>query len=110
MDRTRRLMMQRPGDHFAVWHFWDGDDREFVCWYLKLQTVPVRAADGYSTQDLELDIVAFPEGSYVLKDDAADERAGDAVDDERSGGVDLVAHGATNILDDVTPRSIRRRA
>ena len=63
------LMMQRPDDHFAVWHFWDGDDREFVCWYLNLQTAPVRTADGYDTQDLELDIVVFPDGSYVLKDD-----------------------------------------
>lgn len=63
------LMVQRPEDHYAVWHFWDGPDRDFVCWYLNLQTAFVRASDGYSTQDLELDIVVFPDGSHVVKDD-----------------------------------------
>ncbi|MET0911637.1 MAG: hypothetical protein ABWZ99_19380, partial [Ilumatobacteraceae bacterium] len=26
------LMAQRPGDHYAVWHYWNGPDREFLCW------------------------------------------------------------------------------
>ena len=53
----RCLMVQRPGDHYAVWHFWDGPDHEFSCWYLNLQTSFVRTPTGYNTQDLELDIV-----------------------------------------------------
>ena len=70
------LMVQRPGDHFAVWHFWDGPDREFVCWYLNLQTAFVRTADGYQTQDLELDLVVFPDGSHLVKDaEVLDDRA-----------------------------------
>ncbi len=69
------LMVQRPGEHFAVWHFWDGPGREFVCWYLNLQTAFVRTADGYRTQDLELDLVVFPDGSHVVKDaDVLDDR------------------------------------
>ena len=63
------LMVQRPGDHYAVWHFWDGPDREFVCWYLNLQTSFVRSEGGYATQDLELDVIVYPDGSYVVKDD-----------------------------------------
>lgn len=63
------LMVQRPDDHYAVWHFWDGPDRNFVCWYLNLQTAFVRSADGYTTQDLELDILVFPDGSHAVKDD-----------------------------------------
>ncbi len=63
------LMVQRPQDHFAVWHFWDGPDREFVCWYLNLQTAFVRSGGGYDTQDLELDIIVHPDGTYVVKDD-----------------------------------------
>ena len=63
------LMVQHPGEHYAVWHFWDGPDRDFVCWYLNLQTAFLRTVDGYSTQDLELDIVVFPDGSHVVKDD-----------------------------------------
>jgi len=63
------LMVQRPDDHVAVWHFWDGPDRDFVCWYLNLQTAFVRTPDGYSTQDLELDIIVFPDGTHVVKDD-----------------------------------------
>lgn len=46
------LMVQQPTDHYAVWHFWDGPDREFVCWYLDLQTAFVRTPAGYQTQDL----------------------------------------------------------
>ncbi|MCP3883324.1 MAG: DUF402 domain-containing protein [Sulfitobacter sp.] len=60
--------MQRPHDHYAIWHFWDGPDREFVCWYLNLQTAFVRTPRGYDTQDLELDIVVSPDGSHVVKD------------------------------------------
>ncbi len=63
------LMVQRPAEHVAVWHFWDGPDRDFVCWYLNLQTAFVRTPTGYNTQDLELDIVVFPDGSHIVKDD-----------------------------------------
>ena len=62
------LMVQRPDEHHAIWHFWNGPDREFVCWYLNLQTAFVRTTDGYDTQDLELDLVVFPDGSHMLKD------------------------------------------
>ena len=31
------LMIQRPDDPYAIWHFWAGDKREFVCWYINLQ-------------------------------------------------------------------------
>jgi hypothetical protein len=62
------LMLQHPDDHYAVWHFWDGPDRDFVCWYLNLQTAFVRTAGGYDTQDLELDIIVHPDRSHQLKD------------------------------------------
>jgi hypothetical protein len=62
------LMVQRPGDHHAVWHFWRGDDRELDCWYVNLQTAFVRTAVGYDTQDLELDLVVRPDGSWFTKD------------------------------------------
>ena len=62
------LMVQRPDEHVAVWHFWDGPDRKFVCWYLNLQTAFVRSECGYATQDLELDILVFPDGSHLVKD------------------------------------------
>jgi len=69
------LMMQRPGDHYSVWHFWNGPDREFSCWYLNLQTSFIRTPTGYNTQDLELDIVVQPDGSHVVKDaDVLDDR------------------------------------
>ena len=62
------LMVQRPGDTHTVWHFWTGPDREFACWYINLQADFVRTAIGYDTQDLELDLVVFPDGSHVVKD------------------------------------------
>ncbi len=62
------LMLQRPGEAHAVWHFWDGPDRDFTCWHLNLQAPFRRTPIGYDTQDLELDLVVSPDGSFVLKD------------------------------------------
>lgn len=91
------LMVQRPEDHYAIWHLWDGPDRDFVCWYLNLQTRFVRTDKGYDTQDLELDIVVAPDGSHVVKDaELLDERVADGrysaelVDWIRSYGAGLV--------------------
>ena len=63
------LMIQHPEEHHAVWHFWRGPEREFLCWYVNLQTSFVRTPAGYDTQDLELDIVVSADGTYVVKDD-----------------------------------------
>jgi len=65
------LMLQRPGDRCAVWHFWDGPEREFAGWYLNLQEPFRRTSLGYDTQDLELDvwIPADGCGSWSFKDD-----------------------------------------
>lgn len=62
------LMVQRPGEHHAVWHFWEGEQREFACWYINLQTAFRRTMDGFDTQDLELDLVVSPDRSWVMKD------------------------------------------
>jgi len=50
------LMLQRPRESYAVWHFWDGPERLFAGWYLNLQEPFRRTAIGYDTQDLELDV------------------------------------------------------
>lgn len=62
------LMIQEPTEHYSVWHFWSGDDRAFQCWYLNLQTAFVRSELGFDTQDLELDVIVFPDRSWVVKD------------------------------------------
>ena len=62
------LMTQEPGAHYAVWHFWTGEDRAFTAWYLNLQTAFLRTSLGYDTQDLELDVIVFPDRSWVVKD------------------------------------------
>ncbi len=63
------LMLQQPGTHHSIWHFWHGPERTFLSWYLNLQTAFVRTTDGYDTQDLELDIILTPDGTIVVKDD-----------------------------------------
>lgn len=72
------LMLQPAGSDYAVWHFWDGPERDFVCWYINLQSAYVLNDSGYDTQDLELDIVVSPDGSWELKDDEVmDQRVGE---------------------------------
>ena len=63
------LMIQRPEDAYAVWHFWHGEDRDFTCWYINLQEPFRRTSIGYDTQDLELDFVVLPDGNWEIKDD-----------------------------------------
>lgn len=62
------LMVQRPSDHHAVWHFWTGVERRFSCWYVNLQEPFRRTALGYDTQDLELDLVVAPDRTVEVKD------------------------------------------
>jgi hypothetical protein len=63
------LMLQRPGDMYAVWVLWQGPDRRFDCWYLNIQEPFRRTDHGYDTQDLELDIIVNADGSWTLKDE-----------------------------------------
>lgn len=63
------LMVQRPDEPWAVWHFWDGPDRRFATWYLNIQEPFRRTPVGYDTQDLELDLVVAPDGSWTVKDE-----------------------------------------
>lgn len=61
-------MVHTPGTDHAIWHFWEGPDRQFACWYLNLQTAFVRTKIGVDTQDLELDLVIRPDGNHEVKD------------------------------------------
>jgi uncharacterized protein DUF402 len=63
------LMLQRPGEAYAIWVFWRGPEREFRGWYVNLQAPFRRTELGYDTQDLELDVWVPVEGGWELKDD-----------------------------------------
>ena len=63
------LMLQRPGDAYAIWLFWHGPEREFRGWYVNLQEPFRRNARGYDTQDLELDIWVPLDAPWEWKDD-----------------------------------------
>lgn len=63
------LMLQRPGEAYAIWVFWFGPEREFRGWYVNLQTPFQRWAEGFDTQDLELDIWAPVDARWQWKDD-----------------------------------------
>ena len=72
------LMLQRPGDAYGVWVFWDGDDRRFAGWYVNLQEPFTRTAVGYDTLDHELDLIVDPNGDLEWKDvELLDERVRD---------------------------------
>ena len=63
------LMLQRPGEAYAIWVFWFGAEREFRGWYVNFQEPFRRNVGGYDTQDLELDIVVPLDGGWEWKDD-----------------------------------------
>lgn len=62
------LMVQRPGEDHAMWHFWRGRDRAFDHWYVNIQEAFRRTSIGFDTQDLELDIVVPLDGTWQFKD------------------------------------------
>jgi hypothetical protein len=62
------LMLQRPGEMHAIWHFWEGPHRQFAGWYINIQEPFRRTPIGYDTQDLELDIWVPPNGEWHFKD------------------------------------------
>ncbi len=43
--------------------------RKNLCWYINIQEPVRRTAIGYDTQDLELDLVVYPDGQWELEDD-----------------------------------------
>jgi hypothetical protein len=63
------LMLQRPGESYAVWHFWDGPEHAFEGWYVNLQEPFRRTPIGYDTHDLELDVWIPEGGAWSFKDD-----------------------------------------
>jgi len=72
------LMLQRPDDCHAIWHFWEGTERRFAGWYVNIQRPFARTAIGYDTQDLELDIWIPAGGSWQWKDmEALEDRVRD---------------------------------
>lgn len=62
------LMLHRPGDAYAVWHFWEGASRRFTGWYLNLQDPFRRHCDGFDTMDHELDVWIPAGGVWRFKD------------------------------------------
>jgi hypothetical protein len=62
------LMLQRPGEWYAIWIFWFGAEREFRGWYVNFQEPFRRTPAGYDTQDLELDLWVPVDGPWEWKD------------------------------------------
>lgn len=62
------LQMLSALDPFSVWVFWKGGDRRLDAWYVNLEEPFRRTVDGIETQDLELDFVIKPDGSWHTKD------------------------------------------
>jgi hypothetical protein len=63
------LQLLSAVDPFSAWIFWDGPDRRLDAWYINLQEPFRRVDGGIDTQDLELDFVVKPDGSWHRKDD-----------------------------------------
>ena len=63
------LMLQRPGDAYAVFVFWRGELREFAQWYLNLQDPFRRTRLGIDTHDHTLDLWSEDGEMWHWKDD-----------------------------------------
>lgn len=69
------LMLQRPRESHAIWHFWEEPGRRFAGWYVNFQRPFERTVVGYDTLDLELDIWIPESRDWEWKDaEVLDER------------------------------------
>jgi hypothetical protein len=63
------LMLQRPGEAHAIWHFWEeGEQRRFRGWYVNFQEPFRRRPFGFDTQDQQLDLWLPVDGEPQWKD------------------------------------------
>ena len=64
---TTVLKLRRPGDWYSVWRFF-GPEGGFQGWYVNFETPVVRTDEGIDINDLQLDLVVEPDGSWRWKD------------------------------------------
>lgn len=60
------LKLRRSSDWYSVWKFFDG--ATFRHWYVNFEQPVVRRDDGIDIDDLQLDLVIDPDGSWRWKD------------------------------------------
>jgi hypothetical protein len=60
------LKLRRDGDWYSVWKFFA--DGEFRFWYVNFEQPVARRPDGIDINDLQLDMVIEPDGSWRWKD------------------------------------------
>jgi Protein of unknown function (DUF402) len=63
------LMLQRPADAYAVWVFWEGEERRFARWYINLQAPFRRTSIGFDSLDHTLDLWSTDGRTWHLKDE-----------------------------------------
>jgi Protein of unknown function (DUF402) len=63
------LRLARPGEPFSTLLFFD-ECRELLSWYVNLEQPLRRTPLGWDTLDWKLDLVAMPDGTTRLKDEA----------------------------------------
>ena len=64
----RVLIINRPGDWYAIQLHWEHDTDTFLGWYVNFELPLVRSTAGYDTLDLELDLIIHPDYSLEWKD------------------------------------------
>jgi len=62
-------MLRRPDDPYSIWVFWQGDEREFDCWYVNLEEPYRRSAIGVDTLDHILDLCSEDGRIWLRKDE-----------------------------------------
>ena len=96
---TSVLKLRRARDWYSVWLFFTHG--EFDNWYVNFEQPVVRRADGIDINDLQLDLVVDPDGSWRWKDveDLAPALASARMDLEQLGAVLAAAAEVVDLLE-----------
>lgn len=66
--KRHRLVVARPGEHYAVDITWTEPEWRHIEWYVNIQAPFERTSSGFRTTDQVLDIVIAPDRSWRFKD------------------------------------------
>jgi hypothetical protein len=67
---NRLLMLLEPDTYYATFLFWDDATGHFNCYYVNFQIPFRRSLCGFDSRDLDIDLVANPDGAWHWKDEA----------------------------------------
>ena len=68
-QHTHVLTIKDPSKYYSIQYFWDAESSEFLFYYINFDLPYTKTSSGFSTLDLDLDLIVYSNGSFEWKDE-----------------------------------------